>query len=581
MLDLTPKQRAEGITRRASPTYVTASETNSIPPSPLTGSDEDRARQLNELLRQQATIAELGYRALSGIDLETFMAEVLKALTETLGMEFAKILEVMPDGESLVMRAGLGWNPEVIVGKTRFKAGKNTHSGFTLMAGAPVVVEDFASETRFPVPRLLSSHGVVAGMTVIIQGRDAPYGVLGVHSLRHRSFTEDDINFLQAIANVLALMIERKQVENMLADREEQFQQWIRNLSDIITVIDERGTIIYESDSVKDILGWPVEMRIGDNIMNSTIVHPEDSEKKKKFYRDLLANPENPITSVFRLRHKNGEYRYIEARGRNLLAHPSVKAIVATYRDITERRKMEKQKDDFLAVASHELKTPVTSIKAFTQVAKKQFSKDGNVRATTLLTKMDAQIDKLTNLISDLLDVTKIEAGKMKFNIEYFDFNNLVLEVVDEVQATAPRHIIDVKLGPTTIVLADRERTGQVITNFLTNAIKYSPHADSIVVSTSTAGNAVTLGVRDFGIGIPESKRLSIFQRFYRVDGDTQDTFPGLGLGLYISKEIITRLHGNIWVESEEGKGSSFYFSLPLGATSGKREGADSARIRS
>jgi signal transduction histidine kinase len=170
----------------------------------------------------------------------------------------------------------------------------------------------------------------------------------------------------------------------------------------------------------------------------------------------------------------------------------------------------------------------------------------------------------LTSLIGDLLDVTKLQEGKLQFQAEDFDFNALVNELVEEVQRTTDRHMIIKELGPTRIVNGDRDRIGQVLTNFLTNAIKYSPQSDKIVVQTISDKAQVILSVQDFGIGIAQDKLPHIFERFYRVTGENQETYPGLGLGLYISSEIITRQKGQIWVESSVGKGSTFFFSLPV-----------------
>jgi signal transduction histidine kinase len=187
------------------------------------------------------------------------------------------------------------------------------------------------------------------------------------------------------------------------------------------------------------------------------------------------------------------------------------------------------------------------------------------VQSSMLLGKMDGQINKLTALIGDLLDVTKIEGGKLQFNEDYFYFDELVSEIVEEIQRTTERHKIVRQGTAKKTVYGDRDRIGQVITNLLTNAIKYSPHADKILVKTSGGKKDVTLCVQDFGVGVPKAKQQHIFERFYRVSGDSQDTIPGMGLGLYIASEIITRQRGKIWVESTEGKGSSFCFRLPIG----------------
>ncbi|MET0466027.1 MAG: HAMP domain-containing sensor histidine kinase, partial [Chitinophagaceae bacterium] len=231
--------------------------------------------------------------------------------------------------------------------------------------------------------------------------------------------------------------------------------------------------------------------------------------------------------------------------------------------DVTKLVQLQQQKDEFIGIASHELKTPVTSIKAYAQVLEAVFREKGYEKESTMLTRMGVQINRLTNLISDLLDTTKIQAGKLMFNERFFSFNQIVDEVVEDMRRTTGKHEIVVKLSETDDVFADPERIAQVLTNLLSNAIKYSPNADQINVSTSADDRFVKVCIRDFGVGIPSDKHEKVFEQFYRVSGDKQHTFPGLGLGLYISSEIIKREGGRIWVESVEGKGSNFCFTLP------------------
>lgn len=245
-------------------------------------------------------------------------------------------------------------------------------------------------------------------------------------------------------------------------------------------------------------------------------------------------------------------------------AKKEVVAVAGTTRDITDIIQLSKQKDEFLGIASHELKTPVTSIKAYGQVLQTMFRRKGDVKAVEALRKMDAQINKLTNLIGDLLDVTKIQSGRLELHEEFFDFTELIDEMVDEMQLTTERHKLHKQFGKTKSIFGDRERIGQVITNLINNAIKYSPHTEDINIITTSEKNKVTLRVQDFGVGIPEEKQEKIFEQFFRVSGPNYNTVPGLGLGLYISSEIIKRQNGRIWVESREGKGSTFCFSLPV-----------------
>ncbi|HUQ85331.1 MAG TPA: PAS domain-containing sensor histidine kinase [Candidatus Limnocylindrales bacterium] len=234
------------------------------------------------------------------------------------------------------------------------------------------------------------------------------------------------------------------------------------------------------------------------------------------------------------------------------------------FQDVTKRKQLERQKDDFISIASHELKTPVTSIKSYAQVLELKFKKEGNEKAAELLSKMDAQVSKLTNLIGDLLDVTKMDTNSIHFNNTQFSFDELVEELVEEMQRTTEKHELILKGKTNKTINGDRDRIGQVLTNLISNAIKYSPHTRKIIIQSSIKKSAIYFSVEDFGVGIPKNEQDKIFERFFRTSGPGKETFPGLGLGLYISREIIKMQGGKLWVESKIGQGSKFCFTLPI-----------------
>ncbi|HHT9154730.1 MAG TPA: protoglobin domain-containing protein, partial [Candidatus Tripitaka sp. YC43] len=180
-----------------------------------TGELRERVEELKTRAHQQAVVAELGQRALADTELSVLMNEVVARTAETLRVEYCKILELIPDKAVLLLRAGVGWK-EGYVGHATVGTETNSQAGYTLFFGRPVVVEDLRTEKRFTGPPLLHDHGVISGMSVIIQGKERPFGVLGAHTTSRRTFTRDDINFLQSTANVLAMAIERKQVEEGL-----------------------------------------------------------------------------------------------------------------------------------------------------------------------------------------------------------------------------------------------------------------------------------------------------------------------------------------------------------------------------
>ncbi|MBS1527410.1 MAG: HAMP domain-containing histidine kinase [Bacteroidetes bacterium] len=227
---------------------------------------------------------------------------------------------------------------------------------------------------------------------------------------------------------------------------------------------------------------------------------------------------------------------------------------------INDQKENEKKKDEFISIASHELKTPLTTIKAFFQLAVKEMQPE--FKTFSLIHRASRQLTRMERLIEDLLDVSKINSGKMQYDLEDFDFQQALKEAVDSVQQIFPDHSLVIEHSASVIVHGDRHRIEQVIINLLNNAVKYSPGADKVLIRSELVGGHLMVTIEDFGIGIDEQHIGELFDRFYRVNSDRH--FQGLGLGLFISSEIIKRHGGSIKVESEPGKGSAFTFELPV-----------------
>lgn len=226
-----------------------------------------------------------------------------------------------------------------------------------------------------------------------------------------------------------------------------------------------------------------------------------------------------------------------------------------------EAQAASKRKDEFMSIASHELKTPLASMKAYVQLLDRTLEKDERIKG--YLDRTLAQINKLSSLIVDLLDTSRIENGRLKFNESLFNFNKLLKESVEMISQIYPDYKIGVSGDSNVLVRGDETRLEQVLLNYMTNAIKYSPEIRELELHSSVQDNFLIVSVRDFGIGIPKENQADVFRKFYRVEGSAQ-RFQGLGVGLYICYEIIQRHNGKCWLESEVGKGSTFYFSLPV-----------------
>jgi two-component system CheB/CheR fusion protein len=232
--------------------------------------------------------------------------------------------------------------------------------------------------------------------------------------------------------------------------------------------------------------------------------------------------------------------------------------------DITERKSYEDQKDEFTGIVSHELKTPITTMKAFTQILQKRISQSGDKKDAYLLSNINTQADRLTNLINDLLNVSKIGAGKLSLDKKRFDLDSLVKKVVVDFQYTIESHSIIKEGDIKEMVYGDESRIEQVISNLITNAVKYSPQANKVIITLQSDKQNAIVKVQDFGFGIAKKDQRRIFDRFYRTSDKEKNSVSGFGLGLYISCEIIKRHNGKIWVDSTKGKGSTFSFSVPL-----------------
>jgi len=281
--------------------------------------------------------------------------------------------------------------------------------------------------------------------------------------------------------------------------------------------------------------------------------------------------PFTPIIVLTGLQDEYLAYEIVKLGAQDYLLKDAVdpKGLIRAIRYAIERKKADIQKDEFLGFASHELKTPVTSIKGYIQLIQLYASQKKDPAQVfqellPLIKKVDMQVDRLTHLINDLLDVTKVQAGKLEFNLEDFSLDEMVREVVGNMQMTTQKHRIMLEGETASKVHGDRERTAQILINLLSNAVKYSPQADRILVSITRSDMTISVAVQDYGIGIAEENRQKIFERFYRVKGTKQKTYPGLGLGLHIAAEIAKRQNGRLVVESTEGKGSVFCLELPV-----------------
>lgn len=332
---------------------------------------------------------------------------------------------------------------------------------------------------------------------------------------------------------------------------------------------DTAGMNTFVNETWIEWTGMPLEEQLGTGWLSRVV--EEDKANAPALFREAMLKREK-YTTEFRIMREDGELRWCLTEGS---PYYDINGVFAGYAgsvtDITDIKKLEQRKDDFIKMASHELKTPITSIKGYVQlllniyedpVQEKLQSAKATVKSS--LNTISKQVSKLTRLISELLDLSRIESGKLELYKTEFDPVALVEETVQDARHTTARHALLIHTDYKGQLTADRDRISQVLLNLLTNAIKYSPDTDQIEVFVKGDQKSVTISVADSGIGIDKKEQQKIFERFYRVEGKNEQTYPGFGIGLFIASEIVQRHNGTIRVQSEKGKGSVFTFTLPV-----------------
>ena len=294
------------------------------------------------------------------------------------------------------------------------------------------------------------------------------------------------------------------------------------------------------------------------------VLHPDDVEDTLAKYTDSLKSGEIfEIENRYR-RGQDGAYRWHLNRAVPLKnENDEIVFWVGTATDIDDQRRELDRKDEFIGVASHELKTPLTSLKGYLQLISMYNKEELPQIVKQYVGKATIAINKLQFLVDDLLDVSKIKAGRLNYNIETVNLKNVVATCVDNAVHMNPLYTIEVENTLDFLVQGNAERLEQVLMNLINNAIKYSNGSKKVIVKTQKHETQVRVSVIDYGIGLSDEQQFKVFERFYRVENKKNMT-SGLGMGLYISSEIIATHNGKIGVESKQGKGSTFYFDLPL-----------------
>jgi PAS domain S-box-containing protein len=378
----------------------------------------------------------------------------------------------------------------------------------------------------------------------------------GYLNLTYQPYRESDgrVSGVMVLCQDVTAQVKAKQEAEAT---ERRFQFMLNAIPQQVWTATADGLLNYVNDIVSNDFNEAREDIIGKGWQG--FIHPDDLPGCLLAWQQALSSGKEYLTE-FRLRFANQEYVWHLSRAIPLIENGEVTLWLGTNTNIEAQKLNEQRKDEFLSIASHELKTPLTGIKAFNQLMRRT---SDPIRSASFVEKSGENISRLEKLINDLLDVTKINAGKLSYDLQPFDFSQMLKDSVESMQLTSVTHQISLEQSEGVQITGDRMRLEQVVNNFLSNAIKYSPEGKRVIVKSEVSAEGLIVSVKDFGIGIQEQHIQRLFDRYYRID-NTAMRFEGLGLGLFISSEILKRHSGSFWIESEPGEGSTFFFRLPL-----------------
>ncbi len=509
------------------------------------------AERTARALSQQ--LARTGGVLATELDPAAVLEEVVQQAPALLGAD-ACAVRTLEDDE-LVVSAASGDGAEEAVGSRASATGRL--SGDVFQSRSPLAVEDVTADERLAGADAILLAGYAAFLGVPLSGPEGSLaGVLSVYAIKPREWRPEEVEALLALAGNTSAALANAELYSRVSLEKERSVAILANIADGIVAVDRDGQVVLWNSAAEEITGVPQEEAIGRTTVQVLQLQLESAETGTPYGQRLVS-----IT-------RGGEEVWLslsEAVMRDPLG--AVAGRIFAFRDISADRMVEQVKSDFVAAVSHELRTPLTSIYGFAETLLREDVPFGEEERRIFLGYIASESERLTEIVDQLLNVARLDAGDLQVELGRIDVGTVVSELVETVEESGVvnGHRFEIDLPDEPLAAeADPDKVRQVFNILVENALRYSPGGGTVTVGARRNHDRVEVRVADEGIGIPAAEHERIFRKFYRAESAARDGAAGTGLGLFIAKELVTAMGGRIWVDSTEGKGSSFSFELPV-----------------
>lgn len=542
-----------------------------------TASDVTDRVKAEQALKEKEELVEVLFQTTVKTNESGDVAEALhtclKIVCEYLDWSLGHVLVLSPLGKDYGLLSTGIWFQETADGFENFRQisegkifSKESLSGRALAAGEPVFMNDLSKGADKNRAEIAIQAGLKTACAVpILVGQDVA-AVIEFFSTKQVNPDQGFLNLLEHMGTLLGRIIERKTSEDSLKNSEKRIRAVMDNVVDAIITINEKGIVRSVNPATEQIFGYSAEEMIDQNI---SMVMPEPHRSKHDDYiqRYLDSGKAKVLGFTRELTgiRKNGEKFPLDLAASELRLGEE-RLFVGIIRDITERKRIESMKKEFISTVSHELRTPLTSIMGSLGLIIGGAIDGIPDKAIDMINIAHSNSQRLVRLINDILDMEKIETGKMHFSMGPVDVSALVRAVVRDNQSFAHQYGVQFKFADITddlCIHGDEGRLRQVLENLLSNAAKFSPEGEDVLISVDRGAAGVRISVVDRGAGIPKEFHHQIFEKFTQSDASDTRKIGGTGLGLSIVKAIVERHGGEITFDSEPGRGTSFYVVLP------------------